>query len=66
MSTTKEQIIQWAEANYNESYAAQVVIDCRRLDNDEDYFQEYESLEDFLEYAGALDDRYTDIRAEVF
>ena len=64
MSTTtiKEQIIEWAKANYDESYAAQTVIECY---GDED-FQEYESLEDFLEYAGALDDRYTDIRAEVF
>ena len=58
----KQQIIQWAEANYNESYAAQSVIECY----DDKDFAEYESLEDFLEFAGVLDDRYADVRAEVF
>mgnify|MGYP003110154199 FL=1 len=63
--SVKQQIIQWAEANYNESYAAQVVIECHGA-HDEEFFAEYESLEDFLEYAAVLDDRYADMRAEVF
>ena len=61
--TVKEQITKWAKANYNNSYAAQCVVEGCYDDCD---FAEYRSLKDFLKSADGLDDRYADIRAEVF
>lgn len=59
----KEQIIEWAKANYEKSYAAQTVIECW----DAKDFEGYTSLSQFKkDYAEPLDDRYADVRAEVF
>ena len=61
--TVREQIIEWAKANYETSYAAQCVVEGCYDDCD---FAEYKSLKDFLRSAEVLDDRYEDIRAEAF
>ena len=61
----RNQIIEWSKANYNESYAAQCVIEA--WDSDDERFDKYTSLEDFKKnLVAVLDDRYEDIRATVF
>lgn len=56
----KEQIIQWAKANYNDSFAAQTVIECW----DAEDFEGYTSLQNFIDiYVEPRDDRYKDVRA---
>jgi hypothetical protein len=63
--TVTEQIIEWAKANYNNSYAAQCVIEA--WDSDDERFDKYTSLEDFkVNMVAVLDDHYDDMRAEVF
>ena len=52
-----------AKANYDKSYAAQCVMEGCYDDCD---FAEYRSLNHFLKSAEALDDRYADVRGEVF
>jgi len=61
--TVKEQITKWAKANYDKSYAAQCVMEGCYDDCD---FAEYRSLNHFLKSADTLDDRYADVRGEVF
>jgi hypothetical protein len=57
----KKEIKEWARDNYEESYAAQTVIEC--WDEDDKEFEEYESLADFIStYVEGLDDRYNDAR----
>lgn len=61
--TIKEQIIEWAKANYDKSYAAQCVVEgCY----DDDWFAKFSSMKDFMGHVEIQDDRYEDIRATVF
>ena len=58
--TTKDQILDWARANYSASFAAQTVVECW---DDED-FEAFASLQNFLDtYATPKDDQYKDVRA---
>jgi hypothetical protein len=57
----KDQIIEWAKANYDKSHSAQTVIECW----DDSDFEGFKSLKDFMKsYAEPKQDQYEDIRAE--
>ena len=60
--SVKDQIIQWAKANYDTSHSAQCVIECY----DKCDFDRFASLDDFIEAAKIVDDVYEDIRATAF
>lgn len=60
--SVKDQIIQWAKANYDTSYSAQCAIECY----DECGFDRFASLDDFIEAAEIVDDVYEEILATAF
>lgn len=63
--TVREQIIEWAKANYETSYSAQCVIEA--WDDNDERFDRYASLDDFIvDMVQVLDDHYEDIRATAF
>jgi hypothetical protein len=57
--TVAQQITKWSEENYNESHAAQTVVEgCW---DDGELEGEFETLQGFIEYAGVRDDCREDI-----